>query len=209
GGAEGDFDYPLLDFLNVKYFLTFKEQGLVKNFPLAVEDENYKLYLNPNFFPRAFLVYDYTVIPDGKTALSKLKSGQITLDKTVVFEEEPLINGKLIQRPSESGQVIFERYNANEALITAQAPENGFLVFSDNHYPGWEAFLDGKRTKILRANYSFRGIVIPKGEHRVHFVYRPRSFFLGLLVSGTFLVLMVLLGFALWQKRKADSKLLV
>jgi uncharacterized membrane protein YfhO len=57
------------------------------------------------------------------------------------------------------------------------------LVLSDTYYPGWKAFVDGKETKIYRADYAFRAIPLNAGTHRVEFTYDPISFKLG--VGGT------------------------
>jgi hypothetical protein len=54
---------------------------------------------------------------------------------------------------------------------------------SDTYYPGWKAFVDGKRTKIYRANYTFRALPLSAGTHRVEFVYDPLSFKLGALFT--------------------------
>ena len=51
------------------------------------------------------------------------------------------------------------------------------LFLSDNFYPEWEAKIDNKNTKILKANYSFRAVSVPKGEHRVNFFYNPKKYF--------------------------------
>ena len=59
------------------------------------------------------------------------------------------------------------------------AAENGLLVLSDTYYQGWKAFVDGKGTKIYRADYAFRAIPLNAGTHRVEFVYDSMSFKLG------------------------------
>ncbi|MDP4196032.1 MAG: YfhO family protein, partial [Bacteroidota bacterium] len=83
----------------------------------------------------------------------------------------------------------------------AKATGNNFLFLGDTYYPkGWKAYVDGKETKIYRTNHAFRGIVVPKGDHKVEFVYAPVSFavtkyvalilstgVIGLLVVGLFL----------------------
>ena len=60
--------------------------------------------------------------------------------------------------------------------------------------------MDGKETKIYRANLAFRAIEVPKGKHTVVFKYVPMSFYIGLALT--------LLGIALcvwlWRRdRKA------
>jgi uncharacterized membrane protein YfhO len=45
----------------------------------------------------------------------------------------------------------------------------------DIYYSGWEAYVDGERRPILRANLLFRGVEVPAGHHRVEFRFRPLS----------------------------------
>jgi hypothetical protein len=71
-------------------------------------------------------------------------------------------------------------YQPNRLEIETRNPSQSFLVLSEVFYDGWEARVDGQPTKIYRTNYTLRGVVVPPGEHRIEFVYRPRSFRLGL-----------------------------
>jgi uncharacterized membrane protein YfhO len=47
----------------------------------------------------------------------------------------------------------------------------GLLVLTDNYYPGWKATIDGKNSEILRADYSFRGLVVTPGKHIIEFTF--------------------------------------
>jgi uncharacterized membrane protein YfhO len=73
------------------------------------------------------------------------------------------------------------------------------LFLSDTYYPGWQALIDGKPTKIYRTDYTFRSILVPQGNHVVVFVYNPKSFSYGLKVS--IISIAVLLGFLAVNKR--------
>jgi hypothetical protein len=57
------------------------------------------------------------------------------------------------------------------------------LVLADSFYPGWRVYVNGQEREILKANVFFRGVDLPAGTHIVEFLYRPRSFALGLTVS--------------------------
>ena len=64
-----------------------------------------------------------------------------------------------------------------------QAEQPGFVVLTDQDYPGWRATVDGVPTPILRANYAFRAVRVPGGRSVVEFRYRPWSVWLGLATS--------------------------
>ena len=78
---------------------------------------------------------------------------------------------------SQKVEIISESNNGLDLQVKAE--ENSLLVLSATYYPGWKAFVDGKETKIYRADYTFRAIPLNAGTHRVGFVYDPMSFKLG------------------------------
>jgi uncharacterized membrane protein YfhO len=84
-----------------------------------------------------------------------------------------------------------------EVLVRSQ--RDAFLVLSEVFYPGWEARLDGREVEILCANYIFRAVLVPRGEHTVSLRYRPRSVLWGALLTGVFVVLTIIM---LTSKRK-------
>jgi uncharacterized membrane protein YfhO len=49
--------------------------------------------------------------------------------------------------------------------------------------PGWVASMDGAKSEVLRANYTFHAVHIPPGTHDVHMVYKPRPWFVGLGIT--------------------------
>jgi len=57
--------------------------------------------------------------------------------------------------------------------------------------PWWIASVDGKRTPIVRANGVFSAIVVPKGEHRVVWQYRPLPFYAGAAISAAGLLVLL------------------
>ena len=77
---------------------------------------------------------------------------------------------------------IFET-NAMEIQMEVSADTAGWLVLADSWYPGWKAWVDGELVDIHRADYLFRAVAVPAGEHRVRFAYQPMSFWLGMLGS--------------------------
>jgi hypothetical protein len=50
---------------------------------------------------------------------------------------------------------------------------DGFLVFSENHDPGWKAFVNGGEVDIIKVQSLVQAIKIGKGTHTVIFKYSP------------------------------------
>ena len=66
-------------------------------------------------------------------------------------------------------------YGRNEVVLAVETDRNSVVVLHDIFYPGWEAYVDGKRRPILRANLLFRGVEVGPGRHTVEFRFRPLS----------------------------------
>lgn len=84
-------------------------------------------------------------------------------------------------------------------LLRVDAPERGFLFLSDQYLPGWRATIDGRPTAIIRANYAFRLVEVPRGRSLVEFRYAPASVRIGAAVSGA---TVIALAMFLWSTRR-------
>jgi uncharacterized membrane protein YfhO len=93
---------------------------------------------------------------------------------------------------------------ANGYTFHATASNAAILVVSQTRYPGWKAIVDDKETPVFRANFAFSGIVIPAGGHQVRFVYEPRSFRIGVVISGV--SVLVLAGLGTINRRRDGGK---
>ena len=58
-----------------------------------------------------------------------------------------------------------------------------FLVLSDSYYPGWKVYVDNRRQKLYKADYTLRAVSLSAGEHTVRFVFDPFSFKAGATLS--------------------------
>ena len=72
------------------------------------------------------------------------------------------------------------------------------VVFSEIYYHGntdWMAYVDGVEQDHFRVNYVLRGMVIPKGEHKIEFKFRPEIYYIGEKISlaGSGIIVILLL----------------
>jgi uncharacterized membrane protein YfhO len=102
---------------------------------------------------------------------------------SVARNDNPRITTQSQKGEGKERRVEFVSETNNHLVLQATSEEDSLLVLSDTYYPGWRAFVDGKKTKIYRADYTFRAIPISAGRHRVEFVYDPLSFKLGALFT--------------------------
>ncbi|MGM9992173.1 MAG: YfhO family protein [Candidatus Bruticola sp.] len=76
------------------------------------------------------------------------------------------------------------------------------LLFTENYYPSWRAFLNGSPLKIYRANLAFMGCIIPPGHHKIVLNFVSVSLKWGSLLSLMGIILILRLIFLTWQTAK-------
>ncbi|MFP6580968.1 MAG: YfhO family protein [Candidatus Hydrogenedentota bacterium] len=57
------------------------------------------------------------------------------------------------------------------------------LVFTDAAYPGWRATIDGEPVSILQAHGAFKAVIVPTGDHKIRFEFRPWRVYVGIGIS--------------------------
>lgn len=72
---------------------------------------------------------------------------------------------------------------ANRVDILVESTEEGWLLLADTWYPGWRALVDGEQSAIYLADGIFRAVQITAGRHEVEFLYQPKFFYTGLVLS--------------------------
>lgn len=185
----------LLGILNVKYILSFWEMNspmLKEVFKVTFEEDMppARIYENKEFVPRVYIVPKAKIVKEEGEILRELTKPEFDPLKYVIIEEE--IDFKGTDTPKGSQEAKITKYLPLEVIIEANLTNPGFLVFTDSYYPGFKAFIDGKSTKIYRANYIYRTIPIKEGKHKIRFVYEATSFKIGAIISIITLLLLAL-----------------
>ena len=191
----------LLSLLGVKYvieakvgegkdWLTQEKRFPETSFRLVWEDQRFRIWEFLEALPRAFLVNDYLVEVNGQKIVDYLFDKNFNLGKTIVLEKEP---GYRLVPGQPAGEVQVIKYEPNRVELEAESSLAALLFLSDNDYPGWKVFIDGKPTEILRADYTFRAVALPEGKHKIVFSYRPWTFYGGLVISVTALFFSLIL----------------
>jgi len=89
------------------------------------------------------------------------------------------INASSFQKDS-AAQIKLAQYGLDDISFISTNSKEGLGVFSDIYYEkGWKAFIDGKETPIVKADYVLRAIKIPAGNHKIEFHFHPDSFYNG------------------------------
>jgi hypothetical protein len=81
--------------------------------------------------------------------------------------------------PTESERVSIDDYDLGRVRLRARAEAPGYLCYSGNWLPYWSAYVDGRKTEILRGNVAMRAIPLDAGEHTVEMRFESRWFRIG------------------------------
>jgi hypothetical protein len=194
--------WKLMRMYNVKYITSFWPFSTAPNLrPMGMQGSAY-FYQNDDFFPRAYLVGDVLPVAEGDAALRVLKSDEFDPEHAVMLEAVP---PNYRQGSAASGKVEFLRYTTNEAEMEVRTAQDAILVFSDSYYPGWVADVDGRPTRIYRANITQRAVIVPAGEHRVRFRFEPMTVIVGFWVSmGSLIGLFACFFFSVRRSRRGE-----
>lgn len=159
--------------LNVKYIVTnqpYNPDGFVPVYQSA----NTFVYKNEKALPRLYFV-DSIITAKPLEILSAIKNDSFDPQHKAFLEN---IDFKIEPRDSTTKAVI-TKYQDERIITETKSNGNNFLFFGTTYLPAWKAYVDGNQTKIYKANYGFMGIVVPKGNHKVEFIYEPKAFIIG------------------------------
>jgi hypothetical protein len=89
--------------------------------------------------------------------------------------------------------------NQNDVIhYTATTNAKQLAVFSELYYrDGWKAYIDEQETPIVKVNYVLRGLVVPAGDHKIRFEFKPASVTRAKQIAGiaSILVWLALIAF--------------
>ncbi len=170
------------------------ENGEMKK---TYEDGQYEVYVYEKSFPRAFLASSFEVISDDQKIIDRLFAPDFDRRNTLLLETEPMIKP---QTGEGEAQIIF--YSPNVVTIKTSSDVPKLLFLSDVFDAGWNATIDGKKTTVYRADYDFRAVAVPDGEHTIEYRYHPIGFRIGVILSGV--GISTLFGIALWTKKQKN-----
>jgi hypothetical protein len=153
-----------------------------------------RLYRNRSPLPRAYRVA--RALPEAGTAIESLTAEAWDPRESVILQGIPAPRGE----GGEPGTVEWIDQQPGRLELRSEAGGTGWVVVTDNDYPGWMAELDGKPVPIRRANFLFRAVEVPSGDHRLVLHYSPQSWLFG---SAGSLISLVLMAAWLFVGRRA------
>jgi hypothetical protein len=184
-----DLTRPMLSMLNVRFAVVPKDDRIPDGWRDVTADHGSRLIENQRVLPRAFVPRNVRIgvsndIEDMSAATDFAETAWLDLP------------GFPRDMPNGPGTIAIHPHDLEVTMA-----RDGFVVVSDSAWSGWRAYVDGRRTKIVRANHAFLGVFVPAGRHMVRLVYLPRSFVIGRMVS--LITLSSIVAFGLLRRRRA------
>ncbi|MDR1190662.1 MAG: YfhO family protein [Verrucomicrobiales bacterium] len=203
--SDGNTRERLLDVLGIRWALVGQPWQQVL---WGGADRDLRLLTRPTARPRAWLAAQWHAADRDRAVLEALARG--TLDPRVPWVERAVlwhrrVADHAVPAPvarAADGEVTVVRDANNTLTVRVRAAQPSLLLNSDTWYPGWRATVDGVETPIYRANYAFRGVFVPAGEHTVSFDYWPTRF--GWYLAAAALGWLIVSGL-LWRERRSHA----
>jgi len=187
--AVGYRGSSLYNFLNVRFLITDKDTPAADStfVPVFDEDPDVDVYLNTNSQPRISLIYKPILVSDSAAAFDAIHAKDFDPRQEVVLE-----NGNALPpRTDGESKLYYTRRTSLEQTIVAITPSPAYLVLSEVWYPGWITLVNGHQVEIIRANYAFRAVYLPAGDHKIEMYFQPKSWLVGLATTLATIVVTV------------------
>jgi hypothetical protein len=182
---------PILDLLNVRFYVAFHEGGRpAGKFLKFVQSSDMDSFESGSAWPRAFFTDSAAVYDDLPQLCSWIRAGDgrpfaaIQRGDWVRLSPVPTVSGDLGTRRISAAQNY--RLTVDSTAFTVAASGPGFIVLTEDYErDNFRATVDGQEVPYLRVNHAFKGVYVgTAGTHEVRFTYWPKGFTGTLVLFG-------------------------
>jgi hypothetical protein len=156
----------------------------------------YEWQVRENAFPMV-TAGSRPLFTNSASALATVLGPDFDPRETVVLSVEDRAFVNAIADPQATVEI--RQVSALRWEVAVKARQPVLVVFAQTFYPAWKATIDGRSTRVLRANHAFQAIEVDVGRHLVTLEYKDRAFQIGLAVSLATAALCLLL----WLRRSS------
>ncbi|MFC5270650.1 YfhO family protein [Adhaeribacter terreus] len=182
----------VLNMLNTRYFIT--------------GDPKMPVQRNPDALGNAWFVNSVKPVNNPDEEIAALKDFDPRTEAVVDISKFPLEKRSF---NAAGSTVKLTSYSPNELTYDVNATQNGLVIFSEIYYKdGWNAYVDGKLTPHIRANYVLRALEVPAGQHKVEFKFEPKEYSIGntvTLISSVLLYAVIIAAIVFAAKTKPEE----
>ena len=206
-GPKGDTNYDWAGWTDLGFEGESREKPLFKG---VYGGADAIVLQYDDVLPRAAIFYRADVADDNKAVLKRLADADwnpfqsVIVNRAELGDERRALEALRLAPAHRVDAARIVRYRSQNVAIQAKLARDGILMLNDSGFPGWEVKIDGRAASWFPADYLFRGVALKAGEHTVEFLYKPKSFLLGSLLSG--MTGLGLIGGGCWKRFARFSK---
>lgn len=170
---------PLLNLLNVKYLLTWRDVSVRDKPGFRVVDlSDFGVLENEQAWPRAFFASRVSAIDSSEDFIKHLvENGRqpfIALAGDEIQKQSDLKSLASTNPPSIVPAINY-RLSVNSTEFDIHAPAAGVVCLTEGQAKDFAAMANGKAKPVLTVNRAFQGIYLDQpGDYHISFTYRPR-----------------------------------
>jgi hypothetical protein len=83
-----------------------------------------------------------------------------------------------------AARVLGSKFATQSVTAEVEAAEPSLVVVAQTYYHNWHVYVDGRPTRLLRANFAFQAFQVSAGRHKIRLAYEDRAFEIGAAVSS-------------------------
>ena len=187
---------PSLNMLNTRY---------------VIFDPNQPPIFNPQAFGNAWFVPEVKIVENADAEIASLDA--INPLQTAVVDKRFADDLKDFTpaQPDSTASIVLDSYRPGRLVYTSKSNSEQLAVFSEIYYqPGWKATIDGQPAPHFRADWTLRAMLVPAGEHKVEFIFRPEGYVTASYISAfsslfVLLLLVAAAAYSVWRKYKSQQ----
>ncbi len=187
------YGQPALNMLNTKYFILSGDQP-----PLV----------NQGALGNAWFVSSVKFVANADSEIAAVHDFDPRTMAVIDNRYKTALDGLNLNNYDSASYIMLTDYKPNHLTYKSSSRAEQLAVFSEIFYDkGWNAYVDGKLTDYVRADYVLRAMRVPGGEHTIEFKFEPAVISVGEKISFAGSLLIILFaGFAAWKEFKAKPK---
>ena len=167
-----------------------RSEGIIRNFKVNeviaekidnvytpyYQDEATQIYLNTN-------ARDILYAPEAVKSISSFEDLYTNVFEYDLDDISYVEDFREIDLAGTETVINVTEFKNNSIKAEVSSAADTFINFSQNYYPGWRAYVNGKRVPVYMVNGLIQGIEVPAGVNIIEFKFRPVSIYIGGAIS--------------------------
>jgi hypothetical protein len=191
----------VVDALGARVICTARREAFA-HLAVAADFGTWLARLNPDASPLAYFADDVIPCLSGEAALAAMCAANYSWRRPPV--EAPAAVLATLQ-PGGHSEVLSVSNDHGHVLVRCKTERPAVLVLRETYSPRFHCRVDGREVPIWRANYLFRAVLVPAGDHLVEFVYVAKGLRLGAAITLATLLFLPIVLWGLQRQLRASA----